>query len=398
MAIIVPFLQGRSAQPSLVINGQDVLLGLDTKSLISFCYTDSTSDKADDLSVDIGDPNRTWMLRYLPADAKKGVECEASIKITNWLFPGDTRIFQCGKFWITDVGFKGPPNAVSVKCSSIPPNGAKNEKKHKSWEATTLKDTAGQIASQNELTLFYDTEQNPSVKRTDQVDKSDLEYLRERAKEAGLSMKIHNKQLVIYSEEEYEQREAAFILIYGQKQVLDYDFNSKLDDTYASSKNSYVNPETGKLTDYEFEPEEKPHGTKAKLKHHEEPEIDPDDPEMWDLVPPTVLHVARAGEVTPYLTDYNFTDDDASHNRGKGKGIQAASERKCKKKLREKNKKEQQCSFTVFGNIEYLSGLCCQTQGFGIFDTKWFIDNSTHDLTASGYTTKLSLRKALKGY
>src|SRR5262249_21425141 len=138
MAIIVPIIQGRLVQPTFTIQGRDILLGLAAQNLISFSYTDSTSDKADDLSLEVADPDRTWMLRYLPSDAKKGTECKGGMLLSNWNFPGDTRPFECGTFYITDVNIKGPPNTVSIKCSSIPPNGAKNEKRHKSWEASTL--------------------------------------------------------------------------------------------------------------------------------------------------------------------------------------------------------------------------------------------------------------------
>jgi phage protein D len=45
-----------------------------------------------------------------------------------------------------------------------------------------------------------------------------------------------------------------------------------------------------------------------------------------------------------------------------------------------------------------LSGLCVELQGFGMFDDKWFVESSTHEIGASGYTTNLKLRTALKGY
>jgi phage protein D len=396
MAIIVPIIQGRLVQPQLVINGQDILLGLAAQNLEKFAYTDSTSDKADDLSVEVADPDRVWMTRFLPS-ALKGTLVQANLLVSNWDFPGDTRLFKCGSFFITDVDFKGPPNSVTIKCSSIPPNGAKNEKRHKSWEQSDLKSIAGQIAQQNKLTLYYDTQQNPKVKRTDQVDKSDLEYLRDRVKEAGLSLKIHNQQLVIYSEEEYEQRDPAFTLIYGATHILEYEFHSRADDTYASAQNSYVNPETGKLTQTEFTPEEPPEGSQAKLRTNEDIEYDPDDDRFYteDMPGGQAVQILVAA---PRAADYDYSNDAPEANKGKGKGGKKNSTRKNKKKLRDKNKKEKQCQFTVLGNIEYLSGICCTTQGFGIFDTKWFVDNSTHDVDSNGYTTKLTMRKTLKGY
>lgn len=367
----------RRAYVSLVINGEDIMLGLASQNIKSFCYTDNTSDKADDLSICIADPERTWMLRYLPT-AKKGIECEAKIGIYDWAAPMNTRLFECGIFYINHVDFKGPPNQVDIKATSIPPNGVKHQKKYKSWENSNLKEISGQIASANNLTLFYDTQENPVVKRTDQVDKSDIEYLRDRCKEAKLSLKIHKKQLVVYSEEEYEARDPLFELVYGATNILEWGFNSKNEDTHSGAKNSYVNPETGKITETEFKPPEPPEGTSSKLILNEGIENEPDDQ-------------GSSGNIDSW-------NDDPNVNKGKGKGGKKNSERKCKAKLREKNKKEHQCSIKTAGNIDYLSGLNIQTVGWGIFDRKWFIESSVHEVSSGGYTTDLKLRGALKGY
>jgi phage protein D len=79
-------------------------------------------------------------------------------------------------------------------------------------------------------------------------------------------------------------------------------------------------------------------------------------------------------------------------------GAAEMATKKAKSKLREKNKHEKEASLTVFGNPDYLSGLCVQLVGFGIFDEKWFIESTTHEVGAGGYTTSLQLRQALKGY
>lgn len=389
MALALPTLKARRTKVSLVIGGKDIMLGLASQSIISFGYTDSTSDKADDLTICIADPQRTWMLRYLPT-AKNGTECEAGIYVSDWAGPFDNRPFECGIFYINSVGFKGPPNVVDIKASSIPPNKIKHTKKNRSWENSHLQSISGQIASENGLTLFYDTKENPTVKRTDQKDKSDLEYLRDRCKEAKLNLKIHKKQLIIYSEEEYEQRPPAFELVYGADNILDWSFNKNNEDKHKCAENSYVDPETGKITKTKFTPGEGPEGSDSELILNEGVEYEPDDPRGGFFGRPSI----RAGEM---LSNDAWSNDPAV-NKGKGKGGNKNSERKAKAKLREKNKKEHQCSIKVVGNIDYLSGLCCQTVGWGIFDRKWFIESSVHDVSGSGYTTDLKLRGALKGY
>jgi hypothetical protein len=396
MALILPspIFAARKTKVSFSINGQDIMLGLASKNILSFCYTDNTSDKADDLSISIADPERTWMLRYLPT-SKKGVECEASITVYDWAGPFDTRTLECGIFFINTISFNGPPNVVDIKASSIPPNGLKHQKKHRSWEGSDLKSIAGTIASDNGLTLFYDTKENPISKRTDQKDKSDIEFLRDQCKEAKLNLKIHKKQLVIYSEEEYEARPPVFQIVYGQSYILDWSFSTKNEDTHKSSTNSYVNPETGKITKTKFTPEEPPEGSDSELMHNEGNFVEPDSAfGEGNFTPDMLAALAPKDE----LLVSEPSSDDPMVNKGKGKGGRKHSERKAKAKLREKNKKEHTCSIKTVGNLDYLSGLNLQTVNWGIFDRKWFIESSVHDVSDSGYTTNLKLRGTLKGY
>jgi hypothetical protein len=385
LSLPVPVLVARQARPSLIVGGVDILMGLAAQNILSFCYTDNTSDQADDLSISIADPYRIWMQRYLP---KKGIEIQASIILSNWNGPGDNRSLRCGTFYVDNVGISGPPNVVNMRGTSIPINtGLKTEKRTKSWENQDLKSIAGGIAGQNGLTLVYDAKDNPTVKRTDQMEKADIQYIRERAKDNSLSVKIHDKKLVIYSEQEYEAKLAAFFLVDGQSNILRYDFNSKVDDTYDSAENSYVNPETGKLTTTTFTPNKPPEGTGSKLNVNERVDVDKDGmPEYGQ----------KSGQRD--LPKYDYTNDAAAQNNGKGEKIQERSEQKCKSKLREKNKRERQCSIATHGNINYLSGITFQLMKFGIFDGKWFAESTIHEISEGGYTTQLRLRTALEGY
>lgn len=392
MALSLPYVSMRQAFPSLMVGGIDILAGLASQQILTFTYTDTTSDKADDIKIEIADPKRLWMQVYLP---KKGMECDASIMVSNWSGPGDNRPLSCGHFWIDEINYKGPPNTVSIKGTSIPvTSGLKNQRKTRSWENSDLQSIASTIASDNGLSLYYDTSENPKVKRTDQVEKADMEYLRDRAKEATLSVRVHNKKLVIYSEKEYEARGAVYTFIYGASNILEWDFISKLDDTYKKAKNAYVNPETGKLHEAEHEAEEPPEGTEDDLILNERPEMEPDSEES-DAGSSLGFQAVQSNIGEQDFIDYR---PDPAKDSGKGAGGNAASTRKVKAKLREKNKKEKRSNMKFAGNITYLSGLNANVQGFGIFDQKWFIESSIHEVAEGGYTTKLQLRGTLKGY
>ena len=374
-------LSARYAGGSIMLGGIDILASLDAQSVLSFAYTDNTSDQADDLTVEIADPARTWMQTYLP---QKGVECTAVIKVFNWISTGDSRELDCGTFWLDQIDFTGPPNTVIAKASSIPTTGIKSQKKYRFWEDKDLQSIAAEIATENGLALVWDTMENQQIKRTDQVETPDLEYLRDLFKDSSLSLKIFNRQLIAYSEEEYEAKGPVYVLTYGLANIISFSFSSKLDDTYVSAKNAYLSPETGKLIETEFVAPTPPEGTEAILMLNERIEVEPD--------------AEGADEEAPELRVDFPALDYTTAIEGLGVGASEASIRKCKAKLREKNKHEKRVSIVVVGNPGYLSGLNMQLTGFGKFDGKWFIESTVHSISEGGYTTEIIARGALDGY
>jgi len=373
----VGMMTARSASGSFIVGGIDILLGAASDSVLSFSYVDNTNDQAHGIAIQIADPSRTWMQQYLP---KKGVETTASIKVTNWLHPGDSRTIDCGIFWIDQIDCSGPPNVVNVMGTSIPvKTGIKNTKQFDSWEDVDLLTIAEEIAEENGMVVVWEAKKIPEKQeRVDQSETPDLEFLRSKCKEQSLSLQVYKKQLVIYSEEEYEARPAVYILMYGASNIIAYSLSSKLEDTYASAENSFYDPDDGELIETEFEPEEPPEGTEAVLKENE-----------VEMPPKSNITIVPSPGPNLRAEDQTLINFDAEV---------AAEDSKIKSKLREKNKHEKTATFTLFGNPDYRSGLNVDLVGFGIYDGKWFIESTVHDITESGYVTQLAMHCCLKGY
>jgi uncharacterized protein len=378
----------RQARPMLMVGGVDIIAGVSGEHILAFSYVDNTTDNADGVELAIADPNRTWLQTYMP---EEGIECEPMISVSNWRGPFDFRTLECGTFWIDEINFAGPPNAIKLKANSAPvTQGIKDTKKNKAWDSSDIQTVGEAIASENGLTFVYDVEATPEkVKRTDQVDKSDLEYYRNKCKDAGLSLKICKKQLVVYSEKEYEAREPSFVFTYGASNLLSWDFVLRLNDVYAEAEAAYVNPETGKLTKVKVAPKDVPK-TKAKLQVNERLDYGPND----------LIGGGTTRRPSTRASDFkDWTADDPADNNGKGKGGQKAATNKAEKKLHEKNKKNKCWTLEVVGDPMYLSGLTCLVFGFGPnFDDKYFIETVAHDIGSSGYKSKLRLRKAISEY
>jgi uncharacterized protein len=173
MAVIFPtaVISARQARPMLMVGGVDLIAGVSGEHILAFSYTDNTTDNADGIELALADPNRTWLETYLP---EEGIECSPMISISNWRAPFDFRTLECGIFWIDEIDFSGPPNAIKIKANSAPvTQGIKDTKKNKAWDSADIQTVGKSIASENGLEFVYDVEQEPTtVKRTDQVDKS----------------------------------------------------------------------------------------------------------------------------------------------------------------------------------------------------------------------------------
>ena len=378
---VTGLLTARHAGGSLVLGGIDLLAAASTsQSVTGFTYTDNTNDQADDLSIEIADPQRTWMQTFLP---KKGIECSAKIKVFNWTAPGDTKEFDCGTFWIDQIDCQGPPNTVSVRATSLPiTTGIKNEKKYRMWEGQDLKQIAEQIAGEHGLTLVWDSAKTAEkMEHVEETEMPNLEFLRDLAKDNSMSLKVFNKQLIFYSEEEYEAKPAVYVLTYGSNQILSYDFSSKLDDTYKDAKNAYVATEDGKNYETTFVPPKEPEGggTGTMTKNER-------------VEPAAGLGALGSGAPAPELRVEDAPPDFVANDS-------AAGVDKLKSQLREKNKHEKTATIQVVGNPGYLSGLNVEIVGFGAaFDGKWKIDSSIHSISSGGYVTELQIHMALEGY
>ena len=112
----------------------------------------------------------------------------------------------------------------------------RQEKHIKAWENVKLSTIAADVANKNGLKLFWDCSDDPFFERRDQVEISDLEVLSGLAKDYGLNTKITDTQLVLYSSEEYEEKEPVDEFSFGDKKLLSWNFSSKAAGTYKAAR------------------------------------------------------------------------------------------------------------------------------------------------------------------
>ena len=223
----------------------------------------------------------------------------------------------------------------------------RNVEKSRSWEKVQLSKIAKDIANESKLELFYDTSEDPIIERAEQDEISDIAFLKRQCRDAGLAIKVTDSQLIIFDIEDYEKKESILTLEKNSGTIKDFRLSTTIHEIYKSARVKYAHGQKNNSFDYTFTDSEKVEGMTLQINQK----------------------VESAAE----------------------------AEKLAKKKLREKNREETKANFTLIGDFRYISGNTIEIAGFHVYDGKYIISKTTHELS-NGYTTKIELKKCLKGY
>ena len=349
--------------------------------LLSFSYHDKDGDEADEISISLKDETGKWAGSWSPDG---GMVLQAYIATGTPLVKGP-ELF-CGTFFVDSIDFSGPPRTVSIRAVSIPLNKSiRRLVKSRAWEKQNISAIAKKIADAANLELFFDSDDDPVFDRQDQSRESDLKFLSRLCSENGLSVKVTDTQLVVFSKEKYEKKDPVATIAVGQAELLSFRFSQSHSETYRSVTVSYRNP-------------------KVKKKNSA-------GGEMFDKYgrPTKVAVAARSGmfdehgrlinkkKANPAVMEYTATnpdaDDSAQEYQWKKRAASVSeAKRLAEAKLRELNAKSITADISLVGNPLFCAGEVVRLTGFGSFDGNFYIDDVTHSL-GSGYTTSLNLHR-----
>lgn len=268
----------------------------------------------------------------------------------NWNDTGKDLTLDMGTFEIDSIDMSGPPDKVTVKSTSIPyTSKLRMERKNKAWEKISLKGIGQEIAGKNGLKLMYEAGENPTYKRKEQVQTSDIKFLQNLCHAAGMALKVTTLTIVIYDAAEYDKKPVVRTFKKGSGDIISYKMGTKLTDTaYTSCHVSYTDPDSKETIEYTYTPDSKT-GTGQTLEVNEKV-------------------------------------------NSKAEAIRLA-----KKRLREKNTQEYTASLKVVGDVSLVAGITVKLKGFQQFDKKYKVTQAKHNLL-DGYTVDLSLKQVLEGY
>lgn len=282
--------------------------------------------------------------------AFKGTEIHAMVVQKNPYTDGRDKVLDCGVFEIDTVNYSGPPQKITIKATSIPYKAKLRQTKYnRVWENTTLKNMAQKIAGRSNFKVMYLSNSNPVYKRKEQINMTDIAFLKKMCKKAGISLKITSKTIVLFDAADYEKKAEVKKIKAGKGNIISYSFSTKTADTaYSSCRVVYTDPDTKETIEATYTPENaNADGQTLEIKQK-------------------VSSVAEAKELA-------------------------------KKSLRAKNKGETTAEFTLVGDVDYVAGITVRVYGYGEFNGKYIVEQANHSIT-SGYKVQVKLRSCLEGY
>lgn len=302
------------------------------KSATALTYTDIASGESDRISVTMQDISSAWIGERKP---ERGATLGAAVFLTNWKGTGVTSLIY-GNFTLDDITFSGRPLTCVLDGVSVPiSEDFKSLQKTKTWEKTTIKDIAAEIAAAAEVVLVYDagTVQIDEIEQNRETDSSFLYSLCEKY---GLAMKVYALQIVIFDITAYEEKDAVATL--NETDMLSWSYNSTVEGTYTGVTFSYTNPD------------------------------------IKDTLSVTVGEEGRMYSVNSQASSKYDAE------------LQATA------KVNEANRNIETMNVSIPANLGIVASQCVNIAGLGRISGKYYVDKAVHSV-GSGYKMQLTLHK-----
>ena len=309
--------------------------------------------------VDEGDISGLGAVEGETPPQNKGLRIQAVISRENWNSDGKDLVLDTGEHSLDTVKASGPPANITIKCTSLPKGAAAAQtKRSKAWEAYYLSRIASEISSRAGLACMYESSADPYFTRVEQVKQTDISFLSQLCHNSGVSLKVTSNIIVLFDQATYEGKGAALTITRGAGGYSKYDLTTGQTDTeYRTCNITYTDPVSGVTFRGSYTDEE-----------NKERKKDEDDGRSQILN----LHLAVASN--------------------------AEAAALAKKMLRMKNKYEKKAVFTVPGDPSLVAGITVMLDGWGLFDGKYIVSQSKHEVSSGGYKTTVRLRNILEGY
>lgn len=308
------------------------------ENITAITYIDNDDEHADDLQIITSDG----------AAFAKDSRLTLQITAENWHNTNRPATLSCGAFAVDEIEEYGQKDATIIKAAAITAESTvRQNERCQAWEQVNLKEVADEIGNRNGVKVIYATDYNPVFVRREQLYKSDIRFLADICREAGLSLKFTANALVIYSKYEYSAKDPVKTF-------------KKNDADVKSDRIIHRSNDTG-------------YG-KCLVRYN--------DPNKKELIEYTYIHKDE-GRTLSIRRKVSSTEE---------------AKRVARYAIMERNSKEYTGVIECEGDISLSTGNVVTLAGYGDADGNYIITKAVHDIRGNVYDTKIYIERALEGY
>ena len=317
----------------VIWNGKDITQDI-TPLVKRVVYEDAWEEESDSVEILCENSDGRWLYSWYP---EKGDKIEL-------YFGYEEEKVKAGTFEVDEFEFSGSISGEEIRIKGLATVLFKplREKKTRAWENTSLNQIVSKIAKEHSLNLIIDSE-DLEVKRIDQRNEGDWEFLKRLAKDYGKVVKIDGSTLAWIDKERLSRRTPVYTLT--REEIISYTFSDKKHKIYKGIICRYWDAKKKKLFTYR---------------------------EDWKEGKPSsdYLKVQR-----------KFDSLEEAKRYAKGMRLLYSNSEKTGR-------------IEAVGNPLLIAGQVIEIKGFGLLDGNWLIEKSRHSIDfSSGYTTEIGVRK-----
>lgn len=322
-------------KPKIVITYQDKNVTSDFAPILkSVSFRDYLEGRAAEVDLHFSNEKGFFLGDWYPE-----VDDRISLKIGY----EHMELIDCGTFWVDEVKLTGSSSGdeVNVRALSLRSSLVHAPVKKQVIVRKTFKEIARELMAETGLKAVGDLDGTWSGMQNE----SDIALLFRIAKETGKIFKVEGNELIFYKTKNITKMVEVrpdYLLEIPRGNVLSYDISDK-----AAGR-------IGKCTC-----------------------------KWWD-----------------YAKKQNISGTYDAGIKGGGSAViweevkdEMEAQKKAQDYVMDRNKKGEEFSMQLMGDVRLRAGVCVKPKGFGRFDRTYYIAEATHSVSASGYTTSITLRK-----
>lgn len=322
-------------KPKIIITYQDKNVTADFASILkSVSFRDHLEGRAGEVDLSFSNEKGFFLGDWYP---------EIDDRITLKIGYENTELIDCGTFWVDEVKLTGSRSGdeVNIRALSLKSSSIYAPVKKKIIVRKKFKEIAEELIAESGLKLANIGELDGTWSGVQE--ETDIALLFRIARETGRILKIENNELIVYKTENIIQMtRPGWVLEIPRGNVLNYDISDKAAGRVGKCTVKWWEAKTKKNISGTYDAGLKGGGSAT----------------IWEEV----------------------KDEDEAR-------------KKAKDYVTDRTKKGEEFTMQLMGDVRLRAGICVKPCGFGRFDKTYYITEATHTVSASGYSTSITLRK-----